>query len=93
MSDSTPVRLPRHRGIYLLPNLFTTGAMFAGFYAIIASIDGRFSEAAIAVFVAALLDGMDGRVVGPHGVAAPTSHVGEGEDAQPDTGDARPGPP
>ncbi len=61
MGDSTPVR-PRHKGIYLLPNLFTTGAMFAGFYAIIASIDGRFTEAAVAVFVAALLDGMDGRV-------------------------------
>jgi CDP-diacylglycerol---serine O-phosphatidyltransferase len=62
MSDSTPVRRPRHRGIYLLPNLFTTGAMFAGFYAIIASMDGRFTEAAVAVFIAALLDGMDGRV-------------------------------
>ena len=62
MSDSTPVRAPRHRGIYLLPNLFTTGAMFAGFYAIVASIGGDFSSAAIAVFVAALLDGMDGRV-------------------------------
>lgn len=61
MSDSAPIR-PRHKGIYLLPNLFTTGAMFAGFYAIIASIDGRFTEAAVAVFVAALLDGMDGRV-------------------------------
>ncbi|WP_266158171.1 CDP-diacylglycerol--serine O-phosphatidyltransferase [Dyella silvatica] len=62
MSDSTPVRTPRHRGIYLLPNLFTTGAMFAGFYAIVASIGGSYSEAAIAVFVAAVLDGMDGRV-------------------------------
>ena len=62
MSDSTPVRPPRHRGIYLLPNLFTTGAMFAGFYAIVTSIAGDFSSAAIAVFVAALLDGMDGRV-------------------------------
>ncbi|WP_199096784.1 CDP-diacylglycerol--serine O-phosphatidyltransferase [Dyella sp. ASV21] len=62
MSDSTPARPPRHRGIYLLPNLFTTGAMFAGFYAIVASIGGDFSSAAIAVFVAALLDGMDGRV-------------------------------
>jgi CDP-diacylglycerol--serine O-phosphatidyltransferase len=62
MSELTPVRRPRHRGIYLLPNLFTTGAMFAGFYAIIASIEGRFSEAAIAVFFAAVLDGMDGRV-------------------------------
>ncbi|MFC4764192.1 CDP-alcohol phosphatidyltransferase family protein [Dyella koreensis] len=62
MSESTPARTPRHRGIYLLPNLFTTGAMFAGFYAIIASIGGSYSDAAIAVFVAALLDGMDGRV-------------------------------
>nr|WP_199045789.1 CDP-diacylglycerol--serine O-phosphatidyltransferase [Dyella sp. ASV24] len=62
MSDSTPASPPRHRGIYLLPNLITTGAMFAGFYAIVTSIGGDFSSAAIAVFVAALLDGMDGRV-------------------------------
>ncbi|WP_243041825.1 CDP-diacylglycerol--serine O-phosphatidyltransferase [Dyella sedimenti] len=62
MTESTPVRPPRHRGIYLLPNLFTTGAMFAGFYAIVTSIGGDYSSAAIAVFVAALLDGMDGRV-------------------------------
>jgi CDP-diacylglycerol---serine O-phosphatidyltransferase len=62
MSDSLPVRTPRHRGIYLLPNLFTTGAMFAGYYAIVASIGGRYAEAAMAVFVAAVLDGMDGRV-------------------------------
>ena len=51
-----------HRGIYLLPNLFTTGAMFAGFYAIIAAIGGHFSDAAIAVFVAGILDGLDGRI-------------------------------
>jgi CDP-diacylglycerol--serine O-phosphatidyltransferase len=62
MSDPTPARPPRHRGIYLLPNLFTTGAMFAGFYAIVASIGGYYADAAIAVFIAALLDGMDGRV-------------------------------
>lgn len=62
MSENRPVRTPRHRGIYLLPNLFTTAAMFSGFYAIVASIGGRFTEAAIAVFVAALLDGLDGRV-------------------------------
>jgi CDP-diacylglycerol--serine O-phosphatidyltransferase len=62
MSENTPVRTPRHRGIYLLPNLFTTAAMFAGYYAIVASIAGRYNEAAVAVFVAALLDGMDGRV-------------------------------
>ena len=62
MSEPVPARKPRHRGIYLLPNLFTTGAMFSGFYAIVAGIRGDFVSAAIAVFVAALLDGMDGRV-------------------------------
>lgn len=62
MTDLTPPARPRHRGIYLLPNLFTTGAMFAGFYAIVAAIAGHFTDAAIAVFVAGLLDGMDGRV-------------------------------
>ncbi len=51
-----------HKGIYLLPNLFTTGALFAGFYAIIAAIKDDFEIAAIAVFVAMLLDGLDGRV-------------------------------
>ncbi|HET8941503.1 MAG TPA: CDP-diacylglycerol--serine O-phosphatidyltransferase [Rudaea sp.] len=50
------------RGIYLLPNLLTTGAMFAGFYAIVAAIAGHYSDAVIAVFVAGLLDGLDGRV-------------------------------
>lgn len=58
---STAARKPR-RGIYLLPNLFTTGALFAGFYAIIAGIGGRYTDAAIAVFVAAVLDGLDGRI-------------------------------
>ena len=57
---SSPRKRPR--GIYLLPNLFTTGAMFAGFYAIVAAIGGRYSEAALAVFVAGVLDGLDGRV-------------------------------
>ena len=62
MSDSLPAPPPRHRGIYLLPNLFTTGAMFAGFYAILASIGGGYADAAVAVFIAAVLDGLDGRV-------------------------------
>jgi len=53
---------PRARGIYLLPNLFTTGGMFAGFYAIIAAAQGHYPDACIAVFVAAILDGLDGRV-------------------------------
>lgn len=52
----------RRRGIYLLPNLFTTAALFAGFYAIIAAIDGQFAAAAIAIFIAMVLDGMDGRI-------------------------------
>jgi CDP-diacylglycerol--serine O-phosphatidyltransferase len=50
------------KGIYLLPNLFTTGGLFAGYYSIIASINGKFEIAAITVFIAALLDGLDGRV-------------------------------
>lgn len=52
----------RRRGLYLLPNLLTTGAMFAGFYAIVAGINGNFEAAAIAIFIAMILDGMDGRV-------------------------------
>jgi len=51
-----------HRGIYLLPNLFTTAALFCGFYGIVSSINGKFEIAAIAIFVAMLLDGIDGRV-------------------------------
>ena len=51
-----------HRGIYLLPNLFTTAALFCGFYAIVSSINGKFETAAIAIFVAMVLDGVDGRV-------------------------------
>lgn len=52
----------RNKGIYLLPNLFTTAALFSGFYAIIAGMNQHFEPAAIAIFVAALFDGMDGRV-------------------------------
>ncbi len=52
----------RRRGIYLLPNLFTTGALFAGFYSIVAAMNSRFEVAAIAIFVAMVLDGMDGRI-------------------------------
>lgn len=52
----------RHQGIYLLPNLFTTAALFFGFYAVISSMQGRFEPAAIAIFVAMILDGFDGRV-------------------------------
>lgn len=52
----------RHRGVYLLPNLFTTGALFCGFYAVISGMHGNFGHAAVAIFIAMLLDGMDGRV-------------------------------
>ncbi len=50
------------RGIYLLPNLLTTLCLFGGFYAIIAAIDGNFERASIAIFVAMIFDGLDGRV-------------------------------
>ncbi|MGB9429473.1 MAG: CDP-diacylglycerol--serine O-phosphatidyltransferase [Gammaproteobacteria bacterium] len=53
---------PRRRGIYLLPNLFTTAGLFAGFYAIVAAMAGNFQPAAIAVFVAMVMDGLDGRI-------------------------------
>jgi CDP-diacylglycerol---serine O-phosphatidyltransferase len=52
----------RPRGIYLLPNLFTTAALFSGFYAIIAAITDRFEAAAVAIFIGMILDGLDGRV-------------------------------
>ncbi|WP_227370284.1 CDP-diacylglycerol--serine O-phosphatidyltransferase [Halomonas sp. M20] len=54
-------KAPR-RSIYLLPNLFTTSALFSGFFAVVASINGDFAAAAIAVFVSMVLDGLDGRV-------------------------------
>lgn len=57
-----PPAAPRSRGIYLLPNLFTTGALFSGFFAIIAAAQGRIGEACVAVFISAVLDGLDGRV-------------------------------
>jgi CDP-diacylglycerol--serine O-phosphatidyltransferase len=52
----------RRRGIYLLPNLFTTATLFFGFYAILASMNGKFEAAAMAIFAAMLMDGLDGRV-------------------------------
>ncbi len=61
MSDNLQAS-PRHRGIYLLPNLFTTGAMFSGFYAITSAINHHFEAAAVAIFIAMILDGLDGRV-------------------------------
>ncbi len=52
----------RHKGVYLLPNLFTTGALFAGFYAIVAAMNGLFEAAAVGIIVAGILDGLDGGV-------------------------------
>lgn len=52
----------RRRGIYLLPNLLTTAALFAGFYSIVAAIDGNFVNACVAHFIAMAFDGMDGRL-------------------------------
>ena len=60
--ESPPPARPRSRGIYLLPNLFTSGGLFAGFYAIIAATQGHFENACVAIFIAAILDGVDGRV-------------------------------
>lgn len=53
---------PRRRGIYLLPNLLTTSALFGGFYAVISAMNGHFEAAAMAIFIAMILDGLDGRV-------------------------------
>lgn len=58
----TSDKTPRQRGVYLLPNLFTTIALFAGFYAIVAAMNYRMETAAIAIFIAMIADGLDGRV-------------------------------
>ncbi|MCL2075596.1 MAG: CDP-diacylglycerol--serine O-phosphatidyltransferase [Betaproteobacteria bacterium] len=52
----------RRRGIYILPSLFTTAALFSGFFAIIQAMQGNFDLAGIAIFIAMLMDGVDGRV-------------------------------
>ena len=59
--DAGRVR-PRNRGVYLLPNLFTTAVLFSGFYAIVAATDGNFDRAGIAIFIAMVCDGLDGRI-------------------------------
>ncbi len=60
-SESQARQKPR-KAVYLLPNLFTTAGLFAGFFAIILAMNGRFTAAAIAVIIAMFLDGVDGRV-------------------------------
>lgn len=61
-SNQKPKKKNAHKGIFLLPNLFTTAALFGGFYAIIAAMKGQFEMAAIAIFISMILDGLDGRV-------------------------------
>ncbi|MDP1969119.1 MAG: CDP-diacylglycerol--serine O-phosphatidyltransferase [Burkholderiaceae bacterium] len=67
-TDSNPALLEtvmvrkRRKGIYILPNLFTLGGLFGGFYAVVMAMDGRFDQAAIGVFAAMVLDSLDGRV-------------------------------
>ncbi len=62
MNDTPDKTRKRRRGIYLLPNLFTTATLFGGFYAILTAMNGRFEHAAIAIFVAMVMDGLDGRI-------------------------------
>ncbi len=62
MEEETTERKPRHGSIYLLPNMITTAGLFSGFYAIVAAMNGRFEAAAVAIFIAMLADGIDGRV-------------------------------
>lgn len=61
LNDRKPMNL-RRRSIYLLPNLLTTAALFAGFYAIVQAMNGKFEFSAVAIFIAMVLDGLDGRV-------------------------------
>src|SRR3546814_9545030 len=62
--EHKPMQRPRGRGIYLLPNLFTTGGLFGGFFANIADSQGRLEAASVAIFIAAIRDGLDGSVGG-----------------------------
>ncbi len=57
-----PAQRPRRKGIYILPNLFTLGALFGGFYAVVMSMNGNFELAAYGVFWAMVLDSLDGRI-------------------------------
>ena len=61
----------RERGIYLLPNLFTTAALFAGFYAIVQAMNGKYEHAAVAIFIAMVMDGVDGFPIAIEGYYQP----------------------
>ena len=62
--DNTPAveEKRRRRSIYILPSLFTTANLFAGFYAIVQSMNGNFEHAPLAIFIAMILDALDGRI-------------------------------
>jgi CDP-diacylglycerol---serine O-phosphatidyltransferase len=61
--EDEPAPLPRRRrGIYFLPNAITLAALFSAFYGVVMAINGRFDAACVAIFVAAVLDSLDGRV-------------------------------
>ncbi len=63
MTSETPdPPRPRRKGIYLLPNLLTTGCLFSGFYAVVAAIDKNFDHAGLAIFLAMIFDTLDGRI-------------------------------
>ncbi|MEG2962917.1 MAG: CDP-diacylglycerol--serine O-phosphatidyltransferase, partial [Janthinobacterium sp.] len=62
VADGTGKKTLRRRGIYLLPNAFTTAALFCGFYAIVMAMNQKFEHAAWAIFIAMILDGLDGRI-------------------------------
>ncbi len=62
MTDKQAPHAKQSRGIYLLPNLLTTAGLFSGFYAVVSSMNGHFEAAAIAIFIAMIFDGLDGRV-------------------------------
>lgn len=61
-SQTQPPQVKRPKGIFLLPNLLTTAALFAGFFSILSAINGRFDAAVLAIFAAMVLDGLDGRI-------------------------------
>ena len=62
MTDKQHNENSPNRGIYLLPNLLTTAGLFSGFYAVVSSMNGHFESAAVAIFIAMIFDGLDGRV-------------------------------
>lgn len=62
MPDKNNNETSPSRGIYLLPNLLTTAGLFSGFYAVVSSMNGQYISAAVAIFIAMIFDGLDGRV-------------------------------